>query len=114
MIKKIESIKKSRYLRKSQTKEEAILWEELRDNKLGYKFRRQHPIDRFILDFYCFDKKLVIELDGSVHNKETKDYDIARKEFIESKDIKIIRFWNSEIIKDLPKVIFKIKKELNG
>ncbi|OGI76729.1 hypothetical protein A3C57_01680 [Candidatus Nomurabacteria bacterium RIFCSPHIGHO2_02_FULL_33_12] len=110
---KVESIKKSRYLRQVETKEEKLLWKFLRNSRLGYKFRRQHPVDKFILDFYCPDKELCIELDGSVHNMDTKEYDKGRQEYINSKGIKVIRFWNSEINKDLPKVILKIKKELN-
>ncbi len=110
---KIESIKKSRYLREVQTKEEQILWRFLRNAKLGYKFRRQHPVDKFILDFYCIEKKLCIELDGSVHNTDTKEYDMGRQEYLKSKSIKVVRFWNNEIHNDLVSVIEKIKKELS-
>ncbi len=110
---KVDLIKKSRYLRKEETIEEKMLWKFLRNNKLGFKFRRQHPLDKFILDFYCPEMKLCIELDGGVHNKETKNYDLGRQEYLNSKDIKVLRFWNSEIAKNLPSVILKIKKELS-
>lgn len=111
-MKKIDLIKKSRYLREVQTKEEQILWKLLRNDKLGFKFRRQHPIDRFVLDFYCPKKKLCIEIDGNVHNKHTKEYDNERENYLAGKGIKIIRFWNNEINKDIVRVINTIKKEL--
>jgi len=68
-------------LRRSSTEAEERLWVELRNKKLkGLKFRRQHPIDKWIVDFYCHEKKLVIELDGSVHNeKEIAEYDTTEK-----------------------------------
>jgi very-short-patch-repair endonuclease len=109
---KIDSIKKSRYLRVKETSQEKKLWKFLRNNRLGFKFRRQHPIDRFIMDFYCPEKKFCIEIDGSVHNKDSKEYDLSRQEFINSKGIQVIRFWNNEIDNDLTHVIEKIKKEL--
>ena len=69
-----------RELRQSSTKAEKILWEYLRNRNLdGMKFRRQHPIDKFIADFYCHEKKLVVELDGAVHDdKMNAQYDEAR------------------------------------
>ncbi len=106
---KLQSITKARYLRKEETEAEKILWKELRNNKLRVKFRRQHPIEKFILDFYAPKIKLAIELDGSIH-KENKEYDKARTEYLKSKNIQVIRFWNSEIEKDLDKSLEKIKK----
>jgi len=108
---KLKTITKARYLRHEETKAEKILWEALRNKKLGVKFRRQHPIDKFILDFYAPEIKLGIELDGFSH-KENTEYDKLRTEYLKSKGIKIIRFWNSEIENNLKEVIFKIKEEI--
>ena len=105
---KLQAMTKARYLRKEETEAEKILWEELRNSKIGIKFRRQHPIDKFILDFYAPKIKLAIELDGKDH-KENKRYDKIRTEFLESKNIKVLRFWNSEVEKDLKGVLKKIK-----
>ncbi len=104
-------IKKARTLRRENTKAEKILWKALRNNSLGMKWRRQHPIDMFILDFYAPSLKIAIELDGSPHSlKENKEYDQDRTAYLEFKSVKVLRFWNSEIEKDLEKVLAKIKK----
>ncbi|HEV7424173.1 MAG TPA: endonuclease domain-containing protein, partial [Candidatus Paceibacterota bacterium] len=88
-----------------------ILWKELRNRKLGIKFRRQHPIDKFILDFYAPEIKLGIELDGSAH-KENKEYDQLRVGYLKSKGIKILRFWNTEVENHLERIIEKIEQEI--
>ena len=104
---------KVRYLRKDGTKTEKILWEELRNNNLGIKFRRQHPIDMFIIDFYAPSIKLAIELDGSIHKiKENREYDTKRTQYLESKDIKILRFWNSGIENNLKNTLIIIKEKI--
>lgn len=106
-------MEKARFLRKVETDVEKILWEELRGNKLKVKFRRQHPIDEFVLDFYCPKYKLAIELDGTQHlTKDGKDYDKMRTKYLESKDIKVIRFLNSEIKNNKKEVIKKIQESL--
>ena len=105
---KLETLRKARYLCKEATEAEKILWEELRKDKLGVTFRRQHPIDKFILDFYAPKIKLAIELDGSSH-KENKEYDKNRSYYLNSKNIRVLRFWNSEVEKDLGKVLKEIK-----
>ncbi|OWK69833.1 hypothetical protein CBW18_14565 [Pedobacter sp. AJM] len=87
-------------LRNKVTDAEKILWEHLKEKKLGVKFRRQHPISSFIADFYCHEKKLIIELDGSIHNiKEIFENDLERQAAIEAFGIKVIRFKNQEIYK---------------
>lgn len=109
---KLKTIIKARYLRLEETKAEKMLWKELRNSGLGVKWRRQHPIDMFIVDFYAPKIKLAIELDGSGHNiKENKEYDQDRTFCLESKYIKVLRFWNSEVEKNLEEVLRKIKKE---
>ena len=102
---------KARYLRHEETKAEKMLWQELRNRKLGVKFRRQHPVDKFIIDFYTPEIKLGVELDGSAH-KDSHEYDKLRTDLLENQNIKIIRFWNSEIEKNLERVIEKIKKAI--
>lgn len=109
----LKTIIKARYLRQEETKTEQILWKKLRNKSLGIRWRRQHSIDMFILDFYAPEIKLAIELDGSVHKtKENKEYDEERTCYLESKDIKVIRFWNSEVEKDLENVLNKIKEKI--
>ena len=101
-------MRKARYLRKEETEAEKILWEELRNKKLGVKFRRQHPLDKFILDFYAPTIRLAIELDGSSH-KENQAYDKERTRYLESKNITVLRFWNSETENNLEEVLVKIR-----
>ncbi len=103
-----------RELRQNSTKAENILWEYLRDRKLsGLKFRRQHPLLNFIADFYCHEKKLVVELDGSIHDeKEIAEYDKYRTFELEGSGIKVIRFRNEEIEKSIFMVLQKIKKAI--
>jgi len=108
----MEEIKKrfARYLRKDATKTEKIMWELLRRRKFtGLKFRRQHVIEGFVLDFYCHELRLGIEIDGSIHAKR-KDYDQIRQEIIESEGITIIRFTNKEILKNKKLVLEKLKR----
>lgn len=96
--------------RKNPTLAEARMWEFLRDRQLkGFKFRRQHPMNGFILDFYCPELKLAIEIDGQVHqNSYQIAYDKERTENLQEVGISILRFWNSEIINELPSVINRI------
>jgi very-short-patch-repair endonuclease len=100
-------------LRNRLTPEEAILWNRVKNNRLGHKFRRQHGIGNFIADFYCPLKKFAIELDGSQH-LDNEEYDKERTEFFESLGIKVIRFWNDDINKNLNGVLLKIEEELKG
>ena len=100
-----------RYLRKTQTSTEKILWQKLRGSNLGIKFRRQYPINTYILDFYAPKIGLAIELDGSIHN-ENKEYDEERTKYLNSKHIKVLRFWNSEIENNLENTLNKIRIHL--
>lgn len=101
-----------KYLRNNATPQEAKLWNELRSKKLVYKFRRQHGIGNYIVDFYCPKKKLAVEIDGSEHLMN-KDYDKERTESFKILGVKVIRFWNSEIDKNINEVLSKIRNELN-
>lgn len=103
----------AKYLRKHQTPYEIILWRELRGNKLGYKFRRQFPIDGYILDFFCYAKLLAIELDGMQHSlPQIFEHDRVRTLYLKRYNIKVLRFTNEEIFQNLEKVIAQIKVEL--
>ncbi len=104
-------IEARRDLRKNKTPEEILLWEELRNNKTGFKWRRQVSVGHYITDFYCREKLLAIELDGSQH-MENKEYDKIREDVFKTLGIKTLRFWNSEINKNLDEVLGKIIMEL--
>ncbi len=99
-----------RELRQELTKAEKLLWAELRNRKLnGLKFRRQHPLDKFIVDFYCNEKKLVVELDGAVHNEKiNKEYDEARTALLAGLNIIVLRFKNEDVTNNLKEVLKKI------
>ena len=101
----------SRELRQSSTEAEKLLWERLRNRKLnGLKFRRQHPIDKYIVDFYCHEKQLVIELDGKIHENQ-KEYDEYRTYVINQLGIRGFRIKNEELV-DISSVIAKLKAVL--
>jgi very-short-patch-repair endonuclease len=89
---------RARELRHPQTAAEATLWRALRARSLGYKFRRQHPIDRFIVDFYCAHARLCIEIDGGSHfEPEQQAHDAARTEYLEGQGYQVLRFTNDEV-----------------
>jgi very-short-patch-repair endonuclease len=104
-----------RELRQESTEAEKLLWEELRNRKFnGLKFRRQHPLDKFIVDFYCNEKKIVLELDGGVHNEKiNKEYDEARTAMLAGLNIIVLRFKNEEVIIDMQGVLKKIRDVAN-
>jgi len=102
----------ARNLRVNLTPAENILWQKLRNRQLGqFKFRNQHPIYRYILDFYCFECKLAIEIDGDIHENK-KDYDQDRDNFLKSLGIETMRFTNDEITGNIDKVIENILSKL--
>ena len=103
-------IEEAKRMRKEPTDAEAALWELLRDKKLGDKFRRQHLIDDFIVDFVCLSKNLVIEVDGGYHNDPTqKEYDQQRTLYLNEKGFRVIRFSNEEVLGNTEAVLTKIK-----
>lgn len=84
--------------RNNSTHAEEILWEYLKTKPFDIKFRRQHPYSVYILDFYCHSLKLVIEVDGTIHNlEEVKNNDIERQRLLEKDGLKVVRFTNEEI-----------------
>ena len=107
---KTGTLETARILRNRMTNSEILLWEKLKGNQiLGLKFRSQHPIDIFIADFYCHEARLVVEIDGEVHEGQI-EYDDGREAEIEKYDIKVIRFTNDEVINDIDRVVNKIKE----
>ena len=102
----------ARNLRKELTDAEELLWQELRSRKLnGWKFRRQHPVSRYVADFYCCEKRLVVEVDGSVHDEnEQKEYDEARTKDLASMGIQVLRFRNSEVEENVTDVLRRIRE----
>lgn len=105
---------RARELRNNMTPHEMKLWRALRYKQLGMKFRRQQPIDGYVSDFCCFEKRLIIELDGAVHEiKNQKEYDYERDRHLKSQGFTVLRFWNDEIEKEFPSVIEKIKAAID-
>jgi very-short-patch-repair endonuclease len=94
-------------LRKNMTKAELVLWNKLKDKKLfKSKFRRQHPVYIFIVDFYCHEYRLVIEIDGEIHkNQENYEHDDGRTAELNKFGITVLRFTNDQVIYELDKVI---------
>ncbi len=104
-------IERRKRLKNEMTEAEKVLWEELRNKKLGVKFRRQHVIGCFIPDFVCLPLKLIIEVDGGIHLKQ-KDYDNMREERLKLLGYSIVRFTNEEVIEDVHFVCEKIKDSI--
>ncbi|MGE0090003.1 MAG: endonuclease domain-containing protein [Bacteroidales bacterium] len=103
------------YLRKNMTEAELILWTVLKEKKLeGRKFRRQHSIGHYIVDFYCSSERLIIELDGQHHfTNEGLEKDKERDEHLALLGKKVLRFENKEVLNNLTEVLKKIKREFN-
>ena len=102
-------------LRKDLTIAEAFLWKQLKNSQFeGKKFRRQQSIGPYIVDFYCPEEKLVIELDGEVHNNIiSSDYDDKRTEYMEANGIRVIRFENKQLFESFDMVMEAIRQALN-
>lgn len=87
------------------TNVERLLWQRLRDRQLGgYKFRRQHPIGPFFVDFVCLEKKLVIEVDGGQHAKNV-EADVKRSYYLKERGYRVLRFWNNEVLEESESVL---------
>ncbi|MBN8611085.1 MAG: DUF559 domain-containing protein [Deltaproteobacteria bacterium] len=99
----------ARRLRAHQTVAETALWDQLRGRRLGPKFRRQHPFDCYVLDFYCHELGLVIEIDGDTHaGDDSARRDIVRTRVLERHGLRVIRFTNQEVLREMPRVIERI------
>ena len=90
---------------------EKLLWERLKKNQLGVRFKAQHPIDIFIADFYCHKFKLVVEIDGKIHENQI-EYDNGRTAELERWGLRIIRFPNEDVFENIERVIEEIQRNL--
>lgn len=101
-------------LRRSMTNAEKMLWQKLKNRQLdGYKFRRQHPIHIFIVDFYCHQLRLAIEIDGKIH-EEKKEYDEGRTAELERYGITVIRFTNEQVENNISEVVHQIRYPISS
>ena len=102
----------ARNLRRRQTDTERLLWSRLRNRQLaGYKFRRQHPIGRFVVDLVCLDVKLIVEVDGGQH-AERHEEDQQRTAFMQQAGFRVLRFWNNDVLNNTEAVLDAIRNEL--
>jgi len=103
-------------LRKNLSKAEAIMWKHLSNKKMcGCKFRRQHGFDRYVVDFYCPELKLAIEIDGESHFQPgAKEYDREREEYIKAFGVKTLRFQNTDVYQNLKGVLEAIYMEISA
>ena len=97
----------ARYLRKNKTSAERRLWRELRPLKqVGFKFRQQVPIDRFIVDFACLSQRLIIEVDGGTHSSEAElRKDAVRERYLRDQGFRVLRFWNADVRENMQGVM---------
>lgn len=111
-----ELIQKARELRKNMTLAEKILWSELKSKKLsGYKFRRQLPVFDYIVDFYCYELNLIIEIDGPVHNlPEIEIYDDKRDKLFRTNGYVVMHLSNDEVVSNLDTTLTKINELIIG
>ncbi|PIR73660.1 MAG: DNA (cytosine-5-)-methyltransferase [Candidatus Moranbacteria bacterium CG10_big_fil_rev_8_21_14_0_10_35_21] len=105
----------SRNLRKKSTPHEIKLWSKIKNRSFhNLKFRRQHVIDKYIVDFICLEKKIIIELDGSQHKREKdQKYDRKRNDYLKNLGFIVLRFWNNEVNDNLNGIMLKIEEFIN-
>ena len=110
------AVELARGLRRRQTSAEEMPWGRLRNRRLaGANFRRQHPLGRYIADFYCHEANLAIELEGDLHDREgQREYDEIRRETIEQQGIVVLRIKNDEVNQDLDSVLIRIMEALTS
>lgn len=107
------SVKTARRLRRTMTEPERLLWSKLRDSQLdGVKFRRQHPLGPYVLDFFCERHKLAIEIDGGQHADCSSD--AARTAWLEAHGCRVVRFWNNDVRDNLSGVLEAIRLALTA
>ena len=103
---------KARNVRKNQTDAEELLWYHLRNRRLAScKFRRQHPVGPYVVDFVCIEKQLIIEIDGGQHALAIQK-DSRRSAYLESKGFRVVRFWNNQVLNEIQEVLEVILKTL--
>jgi very-short-patch-repair endonuclease len=99
------NVDRARGLRQTMTDAERVLWRHLRNRQLsGFKFRRQHEVDRYIVDFVCTEALLIVELDGGQHADEV-EYDERRTQQLQAMGYRVLRFWNNDVLSDIQSVL---------
>ena len=102
----------ARALRKNPTEAERALWKHLRLRQLeGQKFRRQQPLGRYVVDFVCFEKKVIVELDGGQHSEQVAS-DAQRTSWLRGQGFRVLRFWNHEVLRDIEAVKETVREAL--
>lgn len=111
-----EILQYARSLRRQPTEAETLLWRLLRNRRLGgFKFRRQYPVDKYILDFYCPAKHLAVELDGGGHAEpDQAHHDSERTAYLHSQGIRVLRFWNPDVLQQFESVLGEIWNQLHN
>jgi very-short-patch-repair endonuclease len=108
------SVQQARALRQASTTTEQLLWRHLRNRQLaGAKFRRQHPLGPYILDFVCLEQGLVVEIDGGQHaDLQAQDYDQQRTVWLQQQGLRVLRFWNHEVVQQTNEVLARVLQAL--
>jgi very-short-patch-repair endonuclease len=102
----------ARSLRRDMTDAERLLWRHLRQRQVeGYKFRRQHPVGHYIVDFACLEACLIVEVDGGQH-ADRKGYDIQRTAWLKGQGFRVLRFWNTDVVDNIDGVREAIRREV--
>ena len=110
-MKRKNMTKAARVLRRNMTTAEKLVWSKLRGDQLGVRFRRQHPMEKYIVDLVCPRKKLIIEIDGGQHFENKQDK--LRDRWFAEKGFKVLRFWNTDVMKNIEGVVEMIRKEID-
>jgi very-short-patch-repair endonuclease len=106
-----EFLIRAKTLRKNATDAERQLWRYLRKRQLGVKFRQQQPLGHYIVDFVCFEKRLIIEIDGGQHQEQIV-YDEIRTDWLKQQGYKVLRFWNNQVLYEIEAVLEAINVAL--
>ncbi|NLO07083.1 MAG: endonuclease domain-containing protein [candidate division WS1 bacterium] len=104
-------VKFAREQRREATRSEERLWQELRGKRLGVRFRRQHPIGKFVIDFFCNERRLAVEIDGPVHEKQ-QGYDRYRDEWLAEQGIRVLRIPDEDVTENISGVLDRIREAL--
>ena len=108
------SVSRARHVRKQSTEAEKTLWRHVRSRQLaGYRFRRQAPLGKYIADFLCYERGLVIEIDGGQHQRRT-EADKKRTNWLETQGFRVIRFWINQVLAETEAVLEAILREMQG
>ena len=110
-----QPIERARQLRSRLTAAERVLWRRLRLRQVdGHKFRRQHAIGPFIVDFACVERKIIVEVDGGQHGDAQVSYDRDRTEWLRARGYTVLRFWNNDVMRDPESVAEAIRQTLQA